>query len=211
MTTKFRVLDREEFIMRAAYDLDGAQERSTKKVMEKPAKPSLANRVTLFNHLLAEGANPDEAAQGAGWKNLNTARACCSKGGIKLSTKASTVNAAPPRKAAVINQEFDEAFKKPPTPGPVFANGAPKPVTVNETVSVANETPVFAKDPRPSPDKPTKACTLRPFCWYGKNFIYTDNGDYIDIQPREGNEFQFTREDLKQFSEELKELLEIIK
>lgn len=199
--TAIRTLDRDEFIARASYDLDVAQERRS-KVMEKPTKPSLANRVTLFNHLLAEGANPDEAAQGAGWKNLNTARACCNKGGIKLSTKASTVKVAPPRKAATINQDFEAAFSKPD-----------KPVTVNETVIVADETPISANDPEPVQDKPLEVRTLRPYCWTSleTNLIYIDCGESIEIKPRSGDSIMLTPRLLKQFSEEINELLEIIK
>ena len=194
MTTKFRVLDREEFIMRAAYDLDGAQERSNKKVMEKPAKPTAAERATLYNRLRAEGANPDEAAQAAGWKNFNSAQASCCKNGIKISTKAATVEAAQPRKAAVINEKFEEAFSKPD-----------KPVTVNETVTVAK-----SDDHAPVPDKPRKHA-LRSCSWEGKDFLYTDAGDYIEITPHKGNLIQLTHESLRQFSEEINELLEIIK
>lgn len=195
MTTKFRVLDREEFIMRAAYDLDGAQERSNKKVMEKPTKPTVAERANLYNRLRAEGANPDEAAQTAGWKNFNSAKANCCKVGVKISTKAPTVEAAQPRKAAVINQDFEAALPKPD-----------KPVTVNETVTVAK-----SDDPAPVPDKPIEVRTLRPCSWIGKDFLYTDNDDYIEITPHKGNLIQLTYESLKQFSEEINELLEIIK
>lgn len=219
MSAELRILDRDEFIARASYDLDVAQERRSKKMMEKPTKPSLAERAKLYNTARAEGANPDEAAQAAGWKNLNTARACCNKGGIKLSTKAPTTDetppskapagieetytftdATPPRKAATINQDFEAAFPMPD-----------KPVMVNETVVVANETPVLANEPAQNADKPVKACTLRPCCWFGKDFVYFESEEYIEIKPKNGESIQLTPVALKQFSEELKELLEIIK
>jgi hypothetical protein len=159
----------------------------------------LAERAEQYNAALADGANPDEAAQAAGWKNLNTARACCSKGGIKLSTKA-PAGTELPRKAAEINQEFDAALPKPG-----------KPATVNESVSIANEAPVLANDPVPGLDRPAEVRTLRPCCWYGKDFQYTDTGDCIVITPLDGKGLQLSYEALKQFSEEINELLEIIK
>lgn len=193
MATIQRPLDREEFMERVSYDLEKAKERSTKKVMEKPTKPTVAERANLYNRLRAEGANPDEAAQTAGWKNFNSAYNSCIAAGIKISAKASTVEAAPPRKAATVNKEFDDLFKAPD-----------KPVTVNETVTVAN-------DPAPVPDKPIEVRTLRPCSWIGKDFLYTDNDDYIEITPHKGNLIQLTPNALKQFSEEINELLEIIK
>lgn len=195
MSAELRILDRDEFIARASYDLDVAQERRSKKMMEKPTKPSLAERAKLYNTARAEGANPDEAAQAAGWKNFNSAHVNCYKAGIKISGKKSTVKAAPPRKAAVINQEFEEAFSKPD-----------KPVT-------ANDIPISANDPEPVQDKPLEVRTLRPYCWTSleTNLIYIDCGESIEIKPRSGDSIMLTPRLLKQFSEEINELLEIIK
>ncbi len=194
--TSMRILDHEEFLARASYDLDVAQERRKVKVLDKPTKPTVAERAAQYNAARAEGANPDEAAQAAGWKNFNSAKANCCKVGVKISTKAPTVEAAQPRKAAVINQDFEAALPKPD-----------KPVTVNETVTVAK-----SDDPAPAREnKPIEAHTLRPCRWFGKDFIYTDIGDCIDIRPKEGAGFQLTLEGLTQFSEEINELLEIIK
>lgn len=76
-----------------------------------------AERAALYDRLMDEGANPDEAAQGAGWKNYNSAYNCLIRAGIQINRKTGThaiIDAtgepiAKP-KPTVINQDFEDAF-----------------------------------------------------------------------------------------------------
>lgn len=148
--------------------------------VEKKPAASLSERAALYARLRTEGANPDEAAQGVGYKDFKAMQSSLlTARGIRISSKAPYLLP-------------DDAPRKV-----VKAKPEPKPKPELEL-----ELELELED---------KPRTLRPICWNGKHFIYTDVGEYIDIQPREGNDFQLTHDDLRQFSEEINELLEIIK
>lgn len=187
MYTELRILDREEFVTRAVLDLgiDSTKKKhiERRKPMEQKTASSVTERASLYAKLREEGANPDEAAQAAGWKTFNSAQSSCNAAGIKISSKAPYLLAGA---APASDEPVPAPTPEPPTPEPACALIPGKMALV---------------------DKPR---ALRPVSWQGKDFLYVDNGGYIEIMPRESTAIQLSYDALKQFSEELQELLEII-
>lgn len=162
------------------------------KVEKKPAA-TLPERAALYARLRTEGANPDEAAQAAGWKDFKSAQVCCCKTGCRISAK-------PPY---LIPDEPPRNIPKP-EPAPDLT---PVPVAVKPPKPTPEPACALIPDRMALMDKPR---TLRPCSWYGKDFQYTDTGDSIVITPLDDESIRLTYDALKQFSEELQELLEII-
>lgn len=150
---RVRPLEREEFITRVCHDLGLGQPRARKEkgkeknVETQSNKPTIEERAVLYDRLRDEGSNPDEAAQTVGYNNFNSLCNAMGKKGIRVSRKKgvpysiSRLPIEPPRKAAVINEEFEKLFDEADAAAEAY---------ITEKHAQTDETPIVIDTPSAS-------------------------------------------------------------
>lgn len=179
--------------------------------VEKKTASTLAERAALYARLRTEGANPDEAAQAAGWKNLTSAQASLGPNGIRISAKAPyllpddaprRVPKAEPVLAPVPEPAVAEAIPAPvpvPTPEPAVAETTPAPA------------PALIPDRMALEDKPGHRTYALAPCWLSHEtrllYIPDQYSAAITIRPLSGERpITTTPDQLAQIAEEINEL-----